>query len=188
MIHGKPYLRNKFLKKRGSKFLLKKKFNFNLIFKLVRKYFKKNKITIAGYYPTNHEVDILNFLKKAEKKKYKLTLPVIRDNGKMNFRSWRFLEPLYVSKFGTLEPNDSGKDILPDLILVPLVAFDKQLNRIGYGKGFYDRFLSKVKKVKKKSISLGIAYSFQEYSKIPADKHDFKLDYIFTESGIIKSN
>ena len=106
----------------------------------------------------------------------------------MNFRSWGYKDPLNVSAFGTLEPPSKNKEVIPDLVIVPIVAFDSQLNRIGYGKGFYDRFLSKVKKVKKKSISLGIAYSFQEYSKIPADKHDFKLDYIFTESGIIKSN
>ena len=71
-------------------------------------------------------------------------------------------------------------------ILVPVVAFDKKLNRIGYGKGYYDRILTKISKIKKKIICLGMAYSFQECSVIPVNKYDFKLDYIFTERGIIK--
>ena len=76
----------------------------------------------------------------------------------------------------------------PDTFLVPLVAFDNQLNRIGYGKGFYDRSLKKIKKVKNQTLFLGIAYSFQKCKNIPINKHDFKLDYIFTERGIINSN
>ena len=106
----------------------------------------------------------------------------------MSFKSWAYQEPLYVSKFGTLEPSKSNKEVLPDLILVPLVVFDNQLNRIGYGKGYYDRSLTKINKIKKKTISLGIAYSFQKYKKIPINKHDIKLDYILTERGIISSH
>ena len=66
--------------------------------------------------------------------------------------------------------------------------FDNKLNRIGYGKGYYDRYLKKIRKIKKKSIFLGIAYSFQKYKKVPVNKYDFKLDYILTEQGIISSN
>ena len=103
----------------------------------------------------------------------------------MRFKTWKFKEPLNISKFGTLEPNNIKKEVVPDLIMVPLVAFDKQLNRVGYGKGYYDRSLKKISKIKKKTISLGIAYSFQKCTKIPTNKYDFKLDYIFTERGII---
>ena len=106
----------------------------------------------------------------------------------MSFKSWIFKESLYVNKFGILEPKDTKKEIIPDLIMVPLVAFDERLNRIGYGKGYYDRSLQKISKIKKKTIFLGIAYSFQKCRKIPVNKHDFKLDYIFTEREIISSN
>ena len=106
----------------------------------------------------------------------------------MSFKSWIFKEPLYVSKFGLLEPNNLGKEIIPDLIMVPLVAFDRKLNRIGYGKGYYDRSLQKISKIKKKTITLGIAYSFQKCATIPTNKYDFKLNYVFTEQGIISSN
>ena len=127
-------------------------------------------------------------MKKHQKKKFKIVLPVIKSSGKMSFKSWIFKEALYVNKFGILEPVNSEKENIPDLIMVPLVAFDSNLNRIGYGKGYYDRSLQKINKNKKKTVSLGIAYSFQRCTKIPVNKHDFKLDYIFTERGIISSN
>ena len=188
MKYDKFYLRNRFLLKRKKKYLTVKNFNFNLIFNLIRKHFNKKKIIIAGYYPSNYEVDILNFLERASKKKFRILLPVIKSSSKMSFKSWIFKEPLYVNKFGMLEPKDTKKEIIPDLIMVPLVAFDERLNRIGYGKGYYDRSLQKISKIKKKTISLGIAYSFQKCDSIPVNKHDFKLDYIFTERGIISSN
>ena len=188
MKYDKFYLRNRFLLKRKKKYLTVKNFNFNLIFNLIRKHFNKKKIIIAGYYPSNYEVNILNFLEKASNKKFRIALPVIRSSSRMSFKSWVFKEPLYVNKFGILEPKNSKKEITPDLILVPLVAFDNKLNRIGYGKGYYDRSLQKISKTRKKTISLGIAYSFQKCVSIPVNKYDFKLDYIFTERGIISSN
>ena len=188
MKYDKPYLRSKSLLQRKKKYSTVKKFNFNLIFKLIRKHFHKKKIIIAGYYPSNYEVDILNFLEEASKKKFKIVLPVIKSSNKMSFKLWIFKEPLYVNKFGILEPNNLGKEIIPDLIMVPLVAFDKKLNRIGYGKGYYDRSLQKISKIKKKTITLGIAYSFQRTAIIPTNKYDFKLNYVFTEQGIISPN
>ena len=188
MKYDKSFLRNKSLLIRKKKYLTAKKFNYNLIFRLIRKHFRSKKITIGGYYPSNYEVDILKFLEEASKKKFKITLPVIQSSNKMSFQSWVFREPLYVNQFGIPEPKNSKKKIIPDLIMVPLVAFDNHLNRIGYGKGYYDRSLRKISKIKKNAISLGIAYSFQRCKKIPVNKHDFKLDYIFTEKGIINSN
>ena len=188
MKYDKTYLRKKFLLHRKKKYLKADKFNFNLIFKLIKKHFHKKRIIIAGYYPSNYEVDVLNFLEKASKKRFRIVLPIIKSSNTMSFKSWIFKEPLYVNKFGLLEPKDTKKEIIPDLIMVPLVAFDERLNRIGYGKGYYDRSLHKIRKTKKKTISLGIAYSFQKCSSIPVNKHDFKLDYIFTERGIISSN
>ena len=188
MKYDKSYLRKKSLIQRKKKYLTANKFNFNLIFKLIREHFYKKKITIAGYYPSNYEVNILSFLEKVSKKKFKIALPVINSSGGMSFKSWIFREPLYVNKFGILEPKSSEKKIIPDLIMVPLVAFDNQLNRIGYGKGYYDRILKKIKNTKKKIVTVGIAHSFQQCKTIPVNKHDFKLDYIFTEQGIISSN
>ena len=188
MSNDKSFLRNKSLLQRKRKYKKAKKFNFELVFKLIKRHFKNRKISIGGYYPSNYEVNILKFLEEASKKKYRIVLPVVESSTSMNFKSWIIKDPLYVSKFGILEPENTMKKIIPDLIIVPLVAFDNQLNRIGYGKGYYDRSLQKIKKIKNKTVSLGIAYYFQKCKSIPADKHDFQLDYIFTERGIINSN
>jgi len=188
MKYDKSFLRKKYLLQRKKKYSKVNKFNYSLIFKLIRKHFKKKRIIIGGYYPSNYEVNILKFFEEATKKKFRIALPVIRSSNNMCFKLWFLEEPLYVNKFGILEPNKKKKEIIPDLIMVPLVAFDKHLNRIGYGKGYYDRSLEKINKIKKKAISLGIAYSFQKSRSIPTNKYDFKLDYIFTERGIITSN
>jgi len=188
MKYDKSFLRNKSLLLRKKKYLTVKKFNYSLIFRLIRKHFRDKKITIGGYYPSNYEVNIIKFLEDASKKKFRITLPVIKSSNKMSFKSWVFKDPLYVNKFGVLEPKNSKEKIIPDLIMVPLVAFDNHLNRIGYGKGYYDRSLGKIRKIKKNAISLGIAYSFQKCTQIPVNNNDFRLDYIFTEKGIINSN
>jgi len=188
MKYDKTYLRKKFLSQRKKKYLKEEKYNFNLIFSLIKKHFYNKKITIAGYYPVNYEVNILNFLKFASKKKFRIALPVIQSSNKMIFKPWIVGEPLDVSRYGILEPKNSKKEIIPDLIMVPLVAFDHKLHRIGYGKGYYDRSLKKIIKNKKNSISLGIANSNQRCFNIPTNRHDFKLNYIFTERGIISSN
>ena len=185
MKQDKTFIRKKFLLLRKKKYLKVKKFNFSLIFKLIKKNFLNKKINIAAYYPTNYEVNILNFIQQASKKNFKIALPVIKPAGKMIFKSWYYKDPLNVSKFGTLEPLNTKKEVIPDLVMVPLAAYDNQLNRIGYGKGYYDRILKKINEIKKKTIFLGIAYSFQKYHKIPTNNHDVKLDYIFTEKGII---
>ena len=111
MKYDKTYLRNKSLLKRKKKHSKTKKFNFNLIFSLIRKHFHKKKIIIAGYYPSNYEVNILKFLEEASKKKFRITLPVIKSSNKMSFKLWVFKEPLYVNKFGILEPKNSKKKL-----------------------------------------------------------------------------
>ena len=186
MRQSKSFLRNKSLLRRRKKHASAKKFNFNLIFNLIRKHFHTKKIIIGSYYPADYEVDILRFIQEATKKRYKISLPIVKPSNQMSFEPWLFKEPLYVNQYGILEPQKLKKETIPDLILVPLVAFDKNLNRIGYGKGYYDRYLNKINKNKKKTISLGVAYSFQKCKKIKTNKHDYKLDYIFTEKGIFK--
>ena len=161
MKYDKPYLRNRAILKRKKKYLIVKNFDFKLIFNLIRKHFHKKKIIIAGYHPSKYEANIIKFLEQASKKKFRIALPVVQSSNKMSFKSWVFKEPLYVNKFGILEPKNYKKDIIPDLIMVPLVAFDDHLNRIGYGKGYYDRSLRKIRKIKKNAVFLGIAYSFQ---------------------------
>ena len=104
----------------------------------------------------------------------------------MNFFEWQYLDPLKVNNFGMLDPYLQKESLIPDVMLVPLLAFDSQKNRLGYGKGFYDRYLSQFLNRKKKIITIGVAFLFQKYNKLPISKLDIKLDYILTEKGLQK--
>ena len=101
----------------------------------------------------------------------------------MDFFQWSTNDPLSINKYGIPEPT-SNKIVYPNILLVPLLAFDQDLNRVGYGGGFYDRYIDKIKK-NKKIITIGLAYPFQKVKKIPVNKYDSKLDYIVTNKGII---
>ena len=180
----KSFLRLKFIKKRRKLYSKNFFFSFDKIFFLIKKNFSTKKISIAGYYPSDFEVNILDFLSQANKKNFKIALPVIKKNYKMVFKYWLPNEPLYVNNYGILEPKKQNITLKPDVILVPLVAFDRNLNRIGYGKGYYDRALQQLS-AKKKILTIGIAFSFQECSFIPKNRHDYNLDCILTNRNLI---
>jgi len=161
--------------------------NIQIDFNQILKTFKKEKITkgiIGGYYPVNFEIDDLMLLKKLEKKKFDISLPVIKKKFQMNFYKWSFTDLLKINKYGIPEP-ETKNIVYPDVLLIPLVAFDKNLNRLGYGGGYYDRLIKKLSK-KKKIIKIGLALSFQKIDKVPTNVHDQKLDYIVTNKYIIK--
>jgi len=161
--------------------------NIQINFNQILKTFKKEKITkgiIGGYYPVNFEVDDLMLLKKLEKKNFDISLPVIKKKFQMNFYKWSFTDLLKINKYGIPEP-ETKNIVYPDVLLIPLVAFDKNLNRLGYGGGYYDRLIKKLSK-KKKIIKIGLAFSFQKINKVPTNAHDQKLDYIVTNKYIIK--
>ena len=155
-----------------------------VFFFLIKKNFSKKRISIGGYFPSNFEVNIVNFLHQASKRDFRVGLPVIGKNYKMVFKYWNVKEPLYVNKYGILEPKKQNFSFKPDVILVPLVVFDKSLNRIGYGKGYYDRVLKQLSR-NKKILTVGVAFSFQECSFIPTNQYDHKLDCILTEKKLI---
>jgi len=102
----------------------------------------------------------------------------------VNFFKWSTKEPLKINRYGIPE-SISVKKVYPNILLIPLVGFDNQFNRLGYGGGFYDRYLSKMKN-KNKILKIGIGFSFQKVKNLPINKHDQKLDCIITEKKIIK--
>ena len=180
----KSFLRLRFIKKRKKLYNKKIFFTFNKIFFLIKKNFPKKKPSIAGYYPSNFEVNIVDFLFQASRKNFKVGLPVIKKKYKMVFKNWIPNEPLYVNQYGILEPKKQNITFIPDVILVPLAAFDRNLNRIGYGKGYYDRVLRQLS-AHKKILTIGIAFSFQETSIIPTNQYDYNLDCILTNRNLI---
>ena len=174
---NKSQIRKKILKIRKQKKIKKFILNFNLILNILKRKRISGKI-IGGYYPYNYEIDILQILEKFEKKKFIITLPKIKENSQMNFFQWSTKDPLAINKFGIPEPISKIVKY-PDVLLVPVVAFDKDFNRIGYGGGFYDRYINKIRK-RKKVLIIGFAYSFQKVKKIPTNNYDIKLDFIIT--------
>ena len=99
----------------------------------------------------------------------------------MDFFCWETKDPLRINKYGIPEPT-SNKIVYPNVLLVPLVAYDKYLNRLGYGGGFYDRYIKKIKK-RNKILTIGLGYTFQKINKVPINKYDIKLDFIITEKN-----
>ena len=174
---NKSQIRKKILNLRKQKKIKKFIFNFDFILNILKRKKVSGKI-VGGYYPYNYEVDILQILEKFEKKKFIITLPKIKKNSQMNFYKWSTNDPLAINKFGIPEPV-SKKVKYPDVLLVPLVAFDKNFNRVGYGGGFYDRYIKKIRK-RKKILTIGFAYSFQKVKKITTNNYDIKLDFIIT--------
>ena len=174
---NKTEIRKKILKNRKFNYLKNFSINFNALDKILKKNGIKGKI-LGGYYAYNYELDAMKILEKFESLNYQILLPKIKKNFQMDFFHWSSKDPLSINKYGIPEPT-STQVKLPNILLVPLVAFDKDFNRIGYGGGFYDRYIKKIKKIKK-IITIGLAYSFQKVKKIQTNKNDIKLDYIIT--------
>ena len=179
----KSRLRKKILKAREKINKIDIQIDFNQLIKIIKKE-KINKKIIGGYYPVNFEIDDLVLLRKFEKNKFIISLPVIKKNFQMDFYKWSFSDPLKVNKYGIPEP--AIKNIVyPDILLIPLVAFDEKLNRLGYGGGYYDRLIDKLSK-KKKILKIGLALSIQKINRVPINPYDQKLDYIVTNKYITR--
>ena len=179
----KSKLRKKILKIREKNNRKNIQIDFNQIIKILKKE-KINKKVVGGYYPVNFEIDDLSLLRKLEKKKFIISLPVIKKNFHMDFYKWSFSDSLKINKYGIPEPEIKNI-VYPDILLIPLVAFDKNLNRLGYGGGYYDRLIKKLSK-KKKIIKIGLAITKQKIDKVPINAYDQKLDYIVTNKYTIK--
>ena len=180
---NKFQIRNKIIKIRKKKFDKNLKIDSNKFISFL-KINRLNLKNIGGYYPSNYEIDDLDILDLLEKKNFKILLPVIKKDNQMSFYSWSKNDPLIINKFGIPEPAQS-KIFYPDILLVPLVAYDNRLNRLGYGGGYYDRYIEKLEKIKK-VIKIGLAFSFQKISSIPINQYDKRLDIIITEKEILR--
>ena len=174
----KSEIRNKIIKLRKKNYSKDLRIDFRSIIKILKKRKQKKKI-IGGYYPYNHEVNVMPLLEKFEKSNYIISLPKIGKNSNMNFFVWSTNDPLNINEYGIPEPI-TNRMIFPDVLLVPLVAYDKNFNRVGYGGGFYDRYIKRIKKIKN-ILTIGLAFSYQKVKKIPIEKNDIKIDFIITE-------
>ena len=182
-MQQKIKLRKKYLYLRKKKYYNINKDFFLPLFKLIRLRIKKKLIKIALYYPSNFELDVLKLFEFNSIFQQDILLPVTNKNNLMNFYSWKKNDVLFVNEFGILEPAKTQIKV-PEIILVPVLAFDKNKYRLGYGKGFYDRYLNRYLKQFKNILTVGVAFSFQRHHNLPVNQNDVKLDFIITEKGI----
>ena len=141
--------------------------------------------TVGLYYPFDNEASPLEIINYLHSKNKEVLLPVIENQSKtLSFAKYDFQSELVKNNFGIVEPKDKEfVDIEAiDITLIPCVAFNDKLFRLGMGGGFYDRTFSK----KSSTMLIGMAYSFQYENESFQEKHDVKMDYVITQKGILK--
>ena len=179
----KNQIRKKILKIRDVKNSKILNIDQRKILKIIQK-FNIKKPVIGIYYSVNSEVNTKKIIDFLEKKKIEISLPILKNKIEMEFYKYKTKDPLYINKYGIPEPKKKTK-VKPNILIIPLVAFDKKLNRLGYGGGFYDRFLCKMGK--NIIIKFGLAFSYQMIKYVPVEKFDRKLDVILTEKEIFET-
>jgi 5-formyltetrahydrofolate cyclo-ligase len=134
---------------------------------------------VAGTWPIEGELDMRPLMRRLSELGVGLALPRTPGRGGLlSFRAWDFGQPLEPGPFGTMHPAAKAPLAVPDLVLVPLLAFDARGARLGAGGGFYDRTLASLS-----AQRIGVAYAAQEVSSIPTEPHDVLLDAVVTEMG-----
>jgi 5-formyltetrahydrofolate cyclo-ligase len=139
---------------------------------------------VAGYAAIGSEVDPFPLMAALSGQGHPLCLP--RTEGKqIVFRAWKPGDPLVVGRMNVPEPDAKAKERRPDLLIVPLIAFDRHGYRLGYGAGYYDRYLSD-HRAKRTIRAIGVAYAGQEIEELPREPHDERLDAVVTEERVIR--
>jgi 5-formyltetrahydrofolate cyclo-ligase len=141
--------------------------------------------SVAGYWPMRDEIDPRPLLLALADTGRDVALPAVTAPGEaLEFRCWRPGEALVAGPFGTAQPGPQARTVEPDVLLVPLLAYDHRHYRLGYGAGFYDRTLAGLR-ARKRVLAIGVAYSAQRVAEVPVDGWDEALDLVLTEHGIV---
>ncbi|MGV3491142.1 MAG: 5-formyltetrahydrofolate cyclo-ligase [Devosia sp.] len=137
---------------------------------------------VAGYWPIRDEMDVMGIVARLMDSGQPVCLPVVLGGEQpLEMRMWQDGAPLYEAGYGTLAPADDAPRAIPDVVLMPLLGFDRRGTRLGYGGGYYDRTLASLAK---RPRLIGFAFALQEIDAIPREAHDIPLDVIVTEHGV----
>jgi len=140
---------------------------------------------VSGFMPLRSEIDPLPLMRKLRDAGATLALPVVAGRGKpLIMRAWRWGEPLATGVWGLREPSPAAPEVEPDILLVPLLAFDRVGHRIGYGAGYYDMTIARLR-AHKPMTAIGVAFAVQEIPAVPTTPHDARLDLVLTERELI---
>ena len=142
---------------------------------------------ISGYWPVEHELDVRPLLEHAHSRGHRLGLPVVVGRRRpLTFRVWAPGEALVDGRFGIPTPPADAPEVVPGLLLVPMLAFDDAGYRLGYGGGFYDRTLARLRALGPATVAVGVAFAAQRVDRVPHHDHDQPLDWIVTEKDAIR--
>ena len=142
-------------------------------------------VIVAGFMPLKSEINPLPLMKKLAGAGARLALPAIKGRGHpLIMRSFAFGDDLARGQWGIREPKVEAPEVAPDIVIVPLAAFDRAGNRIGYGAGYYDMTLAALR-AQKKVTAIGIAFAAQEMPQVPVTPRDERLDLVLTERGVL---
>jgi len=137
--------------------------------------------TISGFWPIGGEIDLVPLLRALAARGHEIALPVVAGRGRpLLFRAWRDGDEMSEGPWGIREPLESAPEVAPQVLLVPLLAFDRAGYRLGYGGGFYDRSLEGLRS-RGPVTAVGVAWAGQEVPAVPHDAHDQPLDWMLTE-------
>ena len=140
---------------------------------------------VSGYSPLKSEISPMPLLRRCADAGAALALPVVIGRGKpLVMRAWAFGAPLDSGVWGIRQPTPAAPEVFPDILIVPLLAFDRRGHRIGYGAGYYDMTLAKLRDMKPVT-AIGIAFAAQETDTVPTTPRDARLDLVLTEREII---
>ncbi len=137
---------------------------------------------VSGYLAINEEIDPNPLMARLLRAGAELCLPRLEPDGHISWRQWAPGEPLERRSYGLSEPLGDAPELTPTLVLTPLLAFDLAGNRLGYGRGHYDRALARLR-THGRAFACGLAYAEQQISNVPAEAHDAPLDWAVTPSG-----
>ncbi len=142
-------------------------------------------VSVSGFVPLKSEINPLLLMRKLAENGARLALPVVVGRDKpLIMREWSFGEPLASGVWGIREPKSEAAAVDPDILLVPLLAFDRNGSRIGYGAGYYDMTLNRLRAFKPVT-AIGLAYAAQEIPVVPTTPRDARLDLVLTEREVM---
>jgi 5-formyltetrahydrofolate cyclo-ligase len=136
---------------------------------------------VSGFMPLKGEINPIPLMRKLSDAGARLALPVVFGRGKpLVMRAFAFGDPLASGAWGIREPRPDAPEVFPDILLVPLIAFDRNGHRIGYGAGYYDLTIASLR-AQKSVLAVGIAFAAQEIAQVPTTPRDARLDLVLTE-------
>jgi 5-formyltetrahydrofolate cyclo-ligase len=138
----------------------------------------------AGYFPVHDELDPVPLLEAQYARGLRTALPVVQSGPDLVFREWAPGAPLKRGKFGLKQPEAGSAELIPDIVLVPLLAFDRKGGRLGYGAGYYDAALRRMRQ-HARLTAIGIAFDEQEFPEVPQGPQDERLDMVLTPSRVV---